>query len=315
VRRIVLALLVAFAGAARAVEPSPVSVVAHVEPEQPTIGQPFRYVLDVSVRPGTEVVVAQPAERLGDFDIVDFGIGKPVERAGRTVMTRWWRLVGWSPGEHVIESPAVRYRLPGEALHDAEGDPTRVAVASVLGDADESADIRDIKGPEPVPPARWPWLLLGAALGTLGLALLAIRVVRRRRQAATAAPALRPAHEVAADALRVLRGRRLPELGEFKEFYASLSGIVRRYLEDRFAVRAPEMTTEEFLAATARGGALEPAHRTLLGGFLAESDLVKFARHLPTLDDSERAFAAAERFVGETAVRDRLPEEGVRAAG
>ena len=79
--------------------------------------------------------------------------------------------------------------------------------------------------------------------------------------------------------------------------------------------RAPEMTTEEFLAATARGGALEPAHRTLLGGFLVESDLVKFARHVPSVDDSDRAFVAAERFVADTAARDRLPEEQVRAAG
>jgi hypothetical protein len=105
-------------------------------------------------------------------------------------------------------------------------------------------------------------------------------------------------------------------MGEFKEFYSTLSDIVRRYLEDRFRVRAPEMTTEEFLAATARGAALERSHRALLGTFLAESDLVKFARFVPTLGDSERAFAAAERFVDDTAERERVPaEDGARAAG
>ena len=61
------------------------------------------------------------------------------------------------------------------------------------------------------------------------------------------------------------------------------------------------MTTEEFLLTTARGGSLQPAHRALLGEFLTESDLVKFARHVPTLADSERAYAAARRFVDETA--------------
>jgi len=313
VRRALLLLLLAVAVGAHGDDTAPVSVAARIEPEQPTVGQRFRYVLDVTVQAGTEVQVAQPAERLGDFDIVDFGIEPPVQRDGRQVVTRWWRLVGWSPGEHVIESPAVRWRAPDGELRDAEGDPTRVVVASVLGEADESAEIRDIKGPEAVPPARWPWLLAAALLGVAALGLLAARLLRARRRPAVA-PLPRPAHEVAADALRALRARRLPELGEFKEFYASLSGIVRRYLEYRFAVRAPEMTTEEFLAATARGGALEPAHRTLLGGFLVESDLVKFARHVPSVDDSERAFAAAERFVADTA-RDRLPEEKVRAAG
>jgi hypothetical protein len=55
---------------------------------------------------------------------------------------------------------------------------------------------------------------------------------------------------------------------------------------------------------TARGGAaLQSGHRALLGDFLGESDLVKFARHHPTLADAERAYGAAERFVDETAAQ------------
>ncbi len=310
-----LLLLLVLAGPLHAAGVPPVTVRARIEPEGPTIGQPFRYLVDVTAAPGTEIVVAQPAERLGDFDILDFGVEPPVERDGTTVVSRWWQLIGWSPGEHDIDSPPVRYRAPGDELRDADGDPTRVVVASVLGDADATADIRDIKGPEPAPPNRLPWLVGGGLLA--GLALLAgiVRALRRRGRAPVPAAPPRPAHEVATEALHALRARRLPEAGEWKEFYSALSGIVRRYLEDRFAVRAPEMTTEEFLAATARGGALERTHRGLLGAFLAESDLVKFARHVPTLGDSERALGAAERFVGETAERDRLPVEGARAAG
>jgi hypothetical protein len=71
------------------------------------------------------------------------------------------------------------------------------------------------------------------------------------------------------------------------------------------------MTTEEFLLTTAREGRLEGGHRRLLGDFLAESDLVKFARHLPTIADSERAWEAAARFVHETSG----PPEELRAAG
>ena len=90
---------------------------------------------------------------------------------------------------------------------------------------------------------------------------------------------------------------------------------MRRYLEDRFVVRAPEMTTEEFLEATARSAVLQPGQRQLLGDFLAESDLVKFARHVPTLADSDRVLGAAERFVDETAIREQLPAEEHRAVG
>jgi hypothetical protein len=67
------------------------------------------------------------------------------------------------------------------------------------------------------------------------------------------------------------------------------------------------MTTEEFLMQSARRSVLQGAHRGLLAGFLGESDLVKFARHHPTIDDSERAYDAAKRFVDETAAT--APEE------
>ena len=45
---------------------------------------------------------------------------------------------------------------------------------------------------------------------------------------------------------------RLVERGELERYYVGLSAIVRRYLEDRFGLRAPEMTTEEFLAVAQR---------------------------------------------------------------
>ena len=300
---------------AYAADAPPVSVQAHVEPEQTTIGQHFRYVLEVSAPAGADVAVTQPGEHLGDFDVVDFGADPPVERDGRTVTPHWWRLVGWSPGEHTIESPPVHVRQPGGAPADVPGATTRVVVASVLGDADEKTDIRDIKGPEPVPPDLRIWYALGALVVLLGLVGLLVRRLRARRRPPVIAVPPRPAHEIAAEALRALRARRLPELGEFKEFYSALSGIVRRYLEDRFVVRAPEMTTEEFLEATARSSVLEPGQRQLLGDFLAESDLVKFARHVPTLADSDRVLGAAERFVDETAVREQLSAEEHRAAG
>jgi hypothetical protein len=117
------------------------------------------------------------------------------------------------------------------------------------------------------------------------------------------APPSPPAHVIALTALDALRARHLPEDGAFKEYYSALTDIVRGYLEGRYRVRAPEMTTEEFLVASSRDGRLSVAHRRLLGEFLSESDLVKFARHLPSLGDSDRAYGAARRFVDETAER------------
>lgn len=296
----------------------PVTVRARLEPDTTTIGTPFRYTMEVAAPTGVQIVLAQPTERLGDFDILDFGDAPPVTRNATTVITRWYRLAGWEPGHYEIESPPVEWRRPGEELAAAPPAKVVMTIDSVLAKAGAASpgtptDLRDIKPPIE-PPFYWrPYYVSGAALAVVvATALLAYRLLRHRERAAASSPP-RPAHEIAIEDLERLHGRRLTDHGLFKEYYSVLSGIVRAYLERRFAVRAPEMTTEEFLLTSARGGRLQSTHRALLGDFLSESDLVKFARHVPTIADSERAYAAARRFVDET-VAPRAGADGERDA-
>jgi hypothetical protein len=303
-RAVVLAAMLA--GTTRADDAPPlVTVKALATPDTTTIGTRIRYEVTVSAPPGIEVVVAQPAERIGDMDIVDFGTEAPVHTPdGRIVFKRWWQLVAWSPGNHLLTSPEVRYRPAGGEMAEAPKDELGVTVESLLERAKDQADIRDIKAPDPIPIDWRPYYAIAAVLAALiALAALVYRLRLRPARAVPAPPPL-PPHVVALRALESLRARSLVEHGAFKEFYSSLSDIVRRYLEDRFRVRAPEMTTEEFLLVTSRDGRLAPPHRRLLGEFLTESDLVKFARHLPTIADSERAFDAARRFVDDTTQRE-----------
>jgi hypothetical protein len=117
--------------------------------------------------------------------------------------------------------------------------------------------------------------------------------------------------DLAVQALRRLLEDQLIERGLPDEFYTRLSDIVRHYLEGSFQLRAPERTTEEFLYEVSRDSSLTQEHKDLLGAFLQECDLVKFARHRPASTDMKRAFEAAERFVTDT--RPRLREEEASA--
>ncbi|MCE2460176.1 MAG: hypothetical protein J4F38_05280 [Pseudomonadales bacterium] len=106
-----------------------------------------------------------------------------------------------------------------------------------------------------------------------------------------------------------LERRGLPGSDAADAWYVELSDIVRRYIEERFALRAPELTTEEFLAEAGRSAELSAAHRELLSAFLARSDRVKFARYSPGEDESRDALHEARRFLNETAAaRDELAE-------
>ena len=96
-----------------------------------------------------------------------------------------------------------------------------------------------------------------------------------------------------------------PDAEHVDAFYVELSSIVRRYLEDRFDLRAPELTTEEFLESVQQSPDLTRAHQSLLRDFLRQADLVKFAGVKPAAEDVERSIESANRFLEET--RENAP--------
>ncbi len=290
----------------------PINVEVKAEPDEVTIGTPFRFTVEVTAPTGMDIVMAQPTEHIGDFDIIDFGTVPSQQDAGMTTVGRWYRLAGYSTGYKEVESPPVYYRPPHGELVEVPKAHTVVTVKSLLPENADGADIRDIKGPEPLPIDWRPYYLVAGAVGLLVVVALLVWRFSRRGAAARALPPV-PPHTIAYADLERLRGRHLIEQGAFKEYYSTLSDIVRTYLERRFDVRAPEMTTEEFLATSARNGRLQRVHRDLLGDFLTESDLVKFARHVPTIADSERAYDAAKRFIDETRAPDLAGNGVVRA--
>jgi len=92
-----------------------------------------------------------------------------------------------------------------------------------------------------------------------------------------------------------------------ERFCTTVSEITRTYLEERFGLKAPERTTEEFLAELPRNVVLDKRHKDLLGEFLTQCDLVKFARFEPGRRELEDLHHAALRLVEETAPRPVPP--------
>lgn len=297
----------------------PAHLQTSVDRDEITIGDHLRYTITISAETGVDVSVPLFHERIGEFDIIDFGREPDQSQVDRTTLTQWYTLTIFTTGYHMLPAPRVSYTTPDGTRHEATGEALRIHVASLLTQEGQPTDIRDIKPPEDVPFDWWPALMGGAVLVALiGIGLALSYFLNRFRRAAALPP--RPTHEIALEALSHLRAKRLPQAGQFEAYYVALSAIVRTYLEDGLQVRAPEMTTEEFLVAVTRDSSaprsrsarrspkgregrpsrLPPAHQHLLGTFLAQADLVKFARHRPSLDESDTAYEAARRFVDET---------------
>jgi len=71
-------------------------------------------------------------------------------------------------------------------------------------------------------------------------------------------------------------------------------------MEERFDIRAPEMTTEEFLASLNTSGRLAEPHKKFLREFLGSCDMVKFARYFFPREEMDKSLDLAQRLVEET---------------
>jgi len=161
-------------------------------------------------------------------------------------------------------------------------------------------DIRDIKGPVDFPYYNfYLYALLAAVLGGALFFLIRYLINRSKAQKAILPPP-RPPWEIAFERLQELKTQNFPNDDQHKEYCTVLSDIVRRYLENRFHLRAPEMTTPEFLDHLNQTQALRANLKELLRDFFNFSDMVKFAKYGPKEEEIEQGYDSAWKLVSET---------------
>ncbi len=162
-------------------------------------------------------------------------------------------------------------------------------------------DIRDIKPPVSFPVNYVFLIILVSILSLIICVFLGGYIYRRlREKKSLSMPPRKTPSEIAYEALENLKARDLPATGKVREYYFELSNIVRRYIEDKFSIKAPEMTTEEFLSSLKESDTLSDSHKNLLKDFLNLCDIVKFARYGPDKKEIDQSFNAAKKIVDET---------------
>lgn len=163
-------------------------------------------------------------------------------------------------------------------------------------------DIKDVKPPVYLPDLWWLlWLLL--ALVIIAAVIYFLLRLKKSPQApiVSQVPEL-PAWEKAYQELEALRQENLPDKGLYKEFFTRVSDIARHYMENRFDLHAPHMTTEEFLYYLGITGHLNETQKIALKEFLNSCDMVKFAKYAPTIKEAMTNFDLAKRLVDDTRV-------------
>ena len=116
--------------------------------------------------------------------------------------------------------------------------------------------------------------------------------------------------ERALEELRELMAKDLIAKNLVKEFYIELTLVVRRFIERQYKIRAPEQTTEEFLAAVSKDPRFNAQTIEKLRSFLEAADLVKFAAYNPDPHSIENAISTAKDYIQSEAVTDAEKKAG-----
>lgn len=270
---------------------------------QTTVTTAEQLVLELETRAGEDWRVSFPEvpEELGGFAVVD---REPEDRellADKTlVSTRSYRLEPFLPGEYAIPALELGFGEPGtEFSFTLVSEEIDVEVESELPPTVGEQDIEDIEEPQELEQPLWPWITGGAGALVLLAAAATVLVVRiRRRTSRRAAQAAEPPWTEAQNALDALLSSE--EQIDADRLYTELTGIVRRYIERRFEIKAPGQTTEEFLDEARRSEQLAP-YRETLEQFLTHADLVKFAAYEPSEEEIGSSIEACRGFVEATA--------------
>lgn len=199
---------------------------------------------------------------------------------GRGFTAVLW-MSGWLVANAVLQGAVTnRTQAPGPILAPAPGGTNIVQRLPLRGDVQRLEEVPD------------PWkrpIQVGFVALVAGAAVLAWWQWSRR------SPAV-PAPIAPPDPAVVARGRieaAREWIGEPRRYAGEVSDAVRHYLEDRFGLRAPERTTEEFLLDLSRRPTLDPRHQGPLAAFLEQCDLVKFAGWRPGAHELDGLEAAA----------------------
>jgi len=297
-------------------ERGPVTARVILEPAEPRIGDPLTLRLEVTAEAGVELLMPEFGQSLDRFAIRDFVPRESIDGDGRTLATQRYVLSAPMSGPQYIPPLAIEFvdrragmrpAPEGEDAYEILTERLDFQVRSVLPEEvdDEALEpplgaLAPLGGPGTA--KGWVWLLLLPVLLTAAFGAHWWFGARTKARRASA-------HERASARLKALMARPRPAgAAAVDAFFVELSDLVRHYLEDRFGLQAPELTTEEFLDVAAGSPDLNQTHQGFLRDFLRRADQVKFARYLPDADYIEEVLGAAERFLEQTRTAGE-PEE------
>lgn len=275
-----------------------VTVVISADPPAVRFDRDILLSIRITTPAGVEAPLPALEDRVRGFVLSGHYDSEPIEEKGQTTLERHARLTPLLADEYRLAPIPIQYHDESRGTAGSGWFPTRPMLFGVHSpDGNKQAsDISENLGPLWIYPpfktvASWTAAVL-AGLCILFLAFKLIRKIKKKIELMQMSPKERALKELARLLARDLIGK-----DQVKEFYIELTMIVRRYIENRHSVRAPEQTTEEFLESAAENPVFPAEVISRLKAFLEAADLVKFAAHHPPPEAVDKATGTARKYI------------------
>ena len=257
------------------------------------VGDRIRYEIEVVYNDRTQIKIPDFTDgRIGNFEIKESGSRIRSGLFGKRMRNNWYSIACYDVGRAVIPAIEIKYKTKdAKDWSVAKTSALNIEVRSILLSDGVPKDIKDIKGPFTFFEINW-WVVGAIIIFIAAFGVFIYRMTRRK------APVRLP-HETALEELESARSIFLKG-ADVKEYYVVVSDCIRRYIERAFRLKAPEMTTEEFLNSLAETKMLSMEEKSLLREFLNACDLVKFAKYLPAKREADSVYNTAKKFIEET---------------
>jgi hypothetical protein len=274
-----------------------------VSPAEPQLSDTI--LLTLEIQADTSFLVESPtfAKALGDLEIIDVSEQIIEARSDRETRQIVLKVVPKHGGKTPIWQTPIRYSNRHENLQDKPYSITLPAAELEIKAAvsPENASLEKVTKPQELFDIR-----SGNRIHLIFFLIFLIVVVfflffyfRRRLERTPSQPTLSP-QEIALQRLVILMESRLHE-SDVKKFFIELTSIVRWYIEQQTEIRAPELTTEEFLHEMTlqwdQQSILPLELQNRLQLFLESADMVKFARFQPLPEEIMLGVQRAKEFI------------------
>ncbi len=291
-------------------EKSLISVESFVDRATITIGNRILYTLIVTTDSEVELEPLALGSNLGAFEVKDYKIYDPKKAKNGTVINKSeYVITTFTTGEYVIPPIAINYTNPEGEKKQIESEPLFILVKSVGASESDKEDIRGLKPPIHITGGYWAYLIILPILILLGAGGF---LYYRQRTKGLALPEIpeelqKPAWEVALFELESLRNSDLLKKKQIKKYFIIFSNIIRKYVERRYQISAVDRTTEEIRGEMKRIR-LDPGIVELIYGLLCFCNLVKFAKYIPSTEETEKSLNDAYDVVNMTK-KEKVKEE------